>query len=247
MTSGVGTDFWMAPEVIRSRNYGIAADIFALGVILTQLYTLQENPYAGSVGLIPHNVAHHGLRPWMPSTCPGWYRDLASACMHADPSQRPTAAQVVGMLKAHLQPPLPLIAASDLSGGCWWPQAQPVSFNARLQRMAKLQSAHTVPLLGVTSAPALVMAEMQHNLRTWLRQDGLTFDEALKVAMKIAEALAYLHAADVVHGHLVPTNVLVDANNNAVLSDFGFERQDDISTTNGNTSTNRKFTLSASF
>ncbi|EQC42315.1 TKL protein kinase [Saprolegnia diclina VS20] len=90
MTNNVGTALWMAPEVVLTRKYSIAADVFALGVILTQLNTLQTDPYADrklkGMALV-FNIAKEGLRPSMPSTCPVWYRDLATACMSAKPSQ----------------------------------------------------------------------------------------------------------------------------------------------------------------
>ncbi|KAL3664561.1 hypothetical protein V7S43_010314 [Phytophthora oleae] len=37
MTAGVGTSLWMAPEVMLGEKYDVKADIFSLGVVLSEL------------------------------------------------------------------------------------------------------------------------------------------------------------------------------------------------------------------
>ena len=62
-------------------------------------------------------------------------------------------------------------------------------------------------------------------LRTWLKQRGsLAADEALRYVGLLCEALAYAHAAHVLHRDVKPENVLVAAGNVPKLVDFGVAR-----------------------
>ncbi|KAE8953376.1 hypothetical protein PR003_g33986, partial [Phytophthora rubi] len=45
MTAGVGSSLWMAPEVMMGQRYGEKADVFSLGVVISELDT-HELPYA---------------------------------------------------------------------------------------------------------------------------------------------------------------------------------------------------------
>ncbi len=56
------------------------------------------------------------------------------------------------------------------------------------------------------------------------RDGRLAIDDALRIARQIAEGLAAAHAKDVVHRDLKPANILLDANGNAYISDFGVAR-----------------------
>jgi len=50
-------------------------------------------------------------------------------------------------------------------------------------------------------------------------------DRAVKIALGICEALSYIHSHGVVHRDLKPENVMVDANDNIKLIDFGIAGQ----------------------
>lgn len=52
----------------------------------------------------------------------------------------------------------------------------------------------------------------------------LAIDEALRIARQIAEGLAAAHSKGVVHRDLKPANILLDAEGNAYISDFGVAR-----------------------
>nr|AIG56506.1 secreted protein [Achlya hypogyna] len=102
MTKGVGTLYWMAPEVQAfGAKYDESADIYSFGVILTELNTLQL-PYADvkmTPWLVMAEVTAGKLRPSLRADCPAWLRELATACMANDPTQRPTARTIVRMLQ----------------------------------------------------------------------------------------------------------------------------------------------------
>ncbi|OQR94498.1 hypothetical protein ACHHYP_01269 [Achlya hypogyna] len=109
MTKGVGTLYWMAPEVQDpDAKYNAAADIYSFGVILTELNTFQI-PYA-DIKMAPVKVVYEvmagRLRPSLRADCPTWLRELATACMAHDPKQRPTAHEIVKLLQRQLKVPM---------------------------------------------------------------------------------------------------------------------------------------------
>ncbi|KDO17237.1 hypothetical protein SPRG_17344 [Saprolegnia parasitica CBS 223.65] len=111
-TSGFVTKYWMAPEVLRDRFGGVrpaytaAADIYALGAVLTKLDTLQEPYYdVKDRWSIEENVRTGQLRPHMSDTCPPWLNDLVNQCLAFDPAERPTAVAIVDQLLLHRDAP----------------------------------------------------------------------------------------------------------------------------------------------
>ncbi|KDO23943.1 TKL protein kinase [Saprolegnia parasitica CBS 223.65] len=106
MTEAPGTRLWMAPEILRANgtSYGLAADIYAFGVLLTELATGQlpyfdqdvQDPIAFTRGVIDGS-----LRPTLPTECQcePWLRTLADMCLRGDPAKRPTVDQIVAILQ----------------------------------------------------------------------------------------------------------------------------------------------------
>jgi serine/threonine-protein kinase len=58
-------------------------------------------------------------------------------------------------------------------------------------------------------------------LRHILSESGIPQDRAIRIAIGILDALEYIHANGVVHRDLKPENVMVDADDNIKLIDFG--------------------------
>ncbi|KAI9917777.1 hypothetical protein PsorP6_012714 [Peronosclerospora sorghi] len=108
MTSGVGTGRWLAPEVIAGdRDYDETSDIFALGVVLSELDThcLPYHDARGTNGnlladvAILQLVALGKLLPSFRTQCPLEIQDLARRCMAFERTQRPTAVEVAFALR----------------------------------------------------------------------------------------------------------------------------------------------------
>ncbi|EQC38122.1 TKL protein kinase [Saprolegnia diclina VS20] len=100
MTAKMGTCHWMAPEVLRGdRDYNMAADIFSLGVIFTELETCKK-PYwelrtRDGAWTLPEyerlgRIATGTLRPSLSPECPSWFRNLGLECLALEPTHRPT-------------------------------------------------------------------------------------------------------------------------------------------------------------
>ncbi|KAG7376518.1 hypothetical protein PHYPSEUDO_013225 [Phytophthora pseudosyringae] len=111
MTAGVGSSLWMAPEVMMGKRYGEKADVFSLGVVISELDT-HELPYShakegnsGSGGhplpdtAVLQMVSMGKLRVrFSPFMDPDMARFVGS-CVSVDPRSRPTAAEVLYFLQ----------------------------------------------------------------------------------------------------------------------------------------------------
>ncbi|RIB05613.1 kinase-like domain-containing protein [Gigaspora rosea] len=86
---------YVAPEVLLGKGYTSAADIYGLGIIMTEMSTGQRpfDGYPFDVKLA--TMICKGLRPEFAPGTPDCYVELAKSCMDQDPQKRPTANDVV--------------------------------------------------------------------------------------------------------------------------------------------------------
>ncbi|XP_056638936.1 insulin receptor-like isoform X1 [Diorhabda sublineata] len=92
---------------------------------------------------------------------------------------------------------------------------------------------HVVKLLGVVSTrdPPLVVMELMErgDLKTWLREtrdssQNLTSNEIYRMAVEIADGMAYLAAKKFLHRDLAARNCMVAADRTVKIGDFGMAR-----------------------
>ncbi|MFN8654633.1 MAG: protein kinase [Gemmatimonadales bacterium] len=98
-------------------------------------------------------------------------------------------------------------------------------FLREVQVAARLQHPHIVPLFDSGSAGGHVYYVMPflsgETLRARLDRDGpLAIDEAVGIALQVAEALGHAHRQGVIHRDVKPENILMQEGN-ALVADFG--------------------------
>jgi serine/threonine protein kinase len=82
-----GTLAWAAPEQLLGQRCTVAADVFALGVVLWELVT-GEGPVRGRMRDVQ-----------APEECPPEVAELMTRCWAAEPGKRPSAAECVTVLQ----------------------------------------------------------------------------------------------------------------------------------------------------
>ncbi|ETI40345.1 TKL protein kinase [Phytophthora nicotianae P1569] len=110
MTSNVGSSLWMAPEVMMGRRYDEKADVFSLGVVISELDT-HELPYShvkssnnkkghplpdtAVLQMVSMGKLHVRFSPFMDQDI----RHFVERCVNVSPCERPTAAEVLYYLQ----------------------------------------------------------------------------------------------------------------------------------------------------
>jgi eukaryotic-like serine/threonine-protein kinase len=112
----VGTINYYSPELlgyiqeagVRPSELGVAADIFALGLIYTEFVTGAPPPFDAAIYHEPATAVRHGVVLRIPRAgVDPELADLVDAMLSADPAQRPTIAQVHATLMGLRSTPEP--------------------------------------------------------------------------------------------------------------------------------------------
>ncbi|MEU7869580.1 protein kinase [Dactylosporangium sp. NPDC049140] len=153
------TPEYVAPEVVAGDSPSPAADVYALGVVLFELIC-GRSPYRGGS---PNEVLrrHADCVPVPPPGMPAALWPVIEVCMELDPRMRPTAASIVGRLRAAEGAldgfePLPRLPAEAVT--FWQRSAEltaPVQAPVRRVDWVPLPTAPTSP---AAASAALMMA-----------------------------------------------------------------------------------------
>lgn len=98
-----GTVTHMAPELLSEGANSSAADVYAFGIMMWELYTGCQVFNDLSKVQVMNGVVLHNLRPQFPKHCPTWYARLARSCWAAKPQSRPSFPQVCTKLRQAVQ------------------------------------------------------------------------------------------------------------------------------------------------
>ncbi|CAK4678172.1 unnamed protein product [Aphanomyces euteiches] len=111
MTIGVGTYRWMAPEVLKEHYYTVAADIYSLGMVISEMST-HHIPYVDLTNgrgkplvdtAIMSMVIHQEIQPTLSPLSPPWVKEVALQCLAFEPEDRPTALQLSALIRKNLK------------------------------------------------------------------------------------------------------------------------------------------------
>ncbi|KAJ6371843.1 hypothetical protein OIU77_002207 [Salix suchowensis] len=95
---GLGSAFWMAPEVAKLKRvgYGFPSDIWSLGCTVTELSTRKYPQYInGENPLKLDRAIRSGKGPIVPAYLSDTLKDFINQCLQPGPNQRPTAADLL--------------------------------------------------------------------------------------------------------------------------------------------------------
>ena len=104
-------------------------------------------------------------------------------------------------------------------------------FRDEARRVAALSHPHIVPIYAFGEEPErgllyLVMPVVPGSLRDHLMTHGrLPADQAVEIVYQVASGLEAAHEAGFVHRDVKPENILLDAQGQALLTDFGIARE----------------------
>lgn len=96
-----GTLPWMAPELLNGSSSLVSekVDVFSFGIVMWELLTGDE-PYADlHYGAIIGGIVSNTLRPPVPESCDPEWRSLMERCWSAEPSERPSFAEIAIQLR----------------------------------------------------------------------------------------------------------------------------------------------------
>lgn len=111
MTTGVGSYDWIAPEVVTSRAYSPAADVFSYGLVLWEIVHEQfpDRPMdmVARGGIPPVDPERFAQMFPEPASLPAMeFERLIIRCCDPEPESRPTFADIVILLEQILTAPL---------------------------------------------------------------------------------------------------------------------------------------------
>eukprot|EP00730_Choanoeca_flexa_P017829 TRINITY_DN8623_c0_g2_i2.p1 TRINITY_DN8623_c0_g2~~TRINITY_DN8623_c0_g2_i2.p1 ORF type:complete len:504 (+),score=128.29 TRINITY_DN8623_c0_g2_i2:270-1781(+) len=81
---------WTAPEAALMNRFSIKSDVWAFGILLTELVTYGRIPYPGMTNAEVLQQVEQSYRMPIPNNCPTELYDIMMDCWKANPDQRPT-------------------------------------------------------------------------------------------------------------------------------------------------------------
>jgi serine/threonine protein kinase len=101
-------------------------------------------------------------------------------------------------------------------------------FTREVEITARLQHPHIIPIYDYgqhDGLPYIVMAYIQRgSLDHLIKRERLGLGPVARIISQVAEALDFAHGYGVIHRDVKPPNILLDVQQNAILTDFGVSR-----------------------
>jgi len=91
---------WSAVEVIGSRKFSTASDVWSFGVTLWEMYSYGGIPYPGLSNVQCMDQVNSGYRMPPPPNCPEEISSIIMLCWKDDPKKRPSFAAITRALES---------------------------------------------------------------------------------------------------------------------------------------------------
>ncbi|CAG8602972.1 14492_t:CDS:1, partial [Ambispora leptoticha] len=94
-----GVILYVAPEVLRTKKYITASDIYSCGMIIWEIWN-REYPFSScshDITLI-YNICDK-IWPAIPDGIPKYYQELMIYCWDQNPSKRPIANEIFNIIR----------------------------------------------------------------------------------------------------------------------------------------------------
>ncbi|KAM9382832.1 tyrosine-protein kinase FRK [Phaethornis superciliosus] len=94
---------WTAPEAIRYNKFSVKSDVWSFGILLFEIITYGEMPYAGMPGHQVIQKVDKGYRLPQPKTCPLPFYQLMLQCWSTEADERPTFKTLCTELESYFE------------------------------------------------------------------------------------------------------------------------------------------------
>uniref|UniRef100_A0A1I7YI02 Protein kinase domain-containing protein n=1 Tax=Steinernema glaseri TaxID=37863 RepID=A0A1I7YI02_9BILA len=85
---------WMSPEVLRAQHFSNASDVWSMGVVFYEIFSVGGFPYANISNCDLLDLLDQGHRLERPPNSPDDLYQLMCACWKTEPSERPNCRQI---------------------------------------------------------------------------------------------------------------------------------------------------------
>jgi serine/threonine protein kinase len=102
LTLGVGTNQWMAPEIVCGSRYDEKVDVYSFAMVLYEI-TCKKIPFLNEQPMELRRLVLAGKRPdlsHMASQCPGCIRELIQVCWAGNARKRPPFKEVCQVINS---------------------------------------------------------------------------------------------------------------------------------------------------
>ena len=89
---------WTALESLLRHEYSKKSDIWSMGILMWEIFSLGELPYPGMSSKEVIHQLKEGYRMDMPLDCPNEIFQMMNECWHVNPENRPTAEELFHQL-----------------------------------------------------------------------------------------------------------------------------------------------------
>eukprot|EP01137_Pigoraptor_chileana_P025003 Opistho-2@93837 len=100
------------PESVLNGLYSERSDVWSFGVLMWELYSFGQIPYAGIANADVIASVRQGVQPERPEDCPDAVHRLMRACWEKEPRDRPSFAELVSTFKTMHSTPRDNIAGT---------------------------------------------------------------------------------------------------------------------------------------